>query len=285
MLYNPTDGIFLNIQSYINNVDMLYAVDNSERPDIEIIDKIKALSNKIEYIPLGDNYGIAKALNVGALKAIDSNCSWLLTMDQDGKFRGDSIYRIIEYINSREYNEKTAIVSPFHANKFVLNPKETVPEAETVLDVMTSGNFLNLKAYRANGEFDEKLFIDAVDDEYCLRLNMNGYNIIKINACILEHELGCFTKQKYFFGKKVTPTNHNPLRRYYMTRNRLHICKKYKNIVPVIVKKLKRAMFNEAIKIILYEDKKIKKIMAMIFGYTDFKKGKTGKYNGKIKLF
>ena len=59
VVYNPGDGVLNSINSYIDDLDILYVVDNSS------FDNTKLFNNdKIKYIPNMDNMGIAKALNV-----------------------------------------------------------------------------------------------------------------------------------------------------------------------------------------------------------------------------
>ena len=52
---------------------------------------------------------------------------------------------------------------------------------------MTSGSFLNLKVYKEAGPFVDKLFIDYVDFEYCLRLKKKGFKIYKLNNTYMQH--------------------------------------------------------------------------------------------------
>ena len=65
VLYNPDDDINNKIKSYINIIDKLFVVDNSNQDNSNILKKNK----KIEYIWNKGNVGIAKALNIAAEKA------------------------------------------------------------------------------------------------------------------------------------------------------------------------------------------------------------------------
>ena len=95
-----------NIFSYINFVDKVLVVDNSDKPtDLSNINK----TNKIEYISLNGNFGIAKALNVGLEYAFKYKYKYALTMDQDSKFSNNLIE---EYRKNQQAN--VAIYSPFY---------------------------------------------------------------------------------------------------------------------------------------------------------------------------
>ena len=103
---------------------------------------------------------------------------------------------------------------------------------------MTSGNLVNLDAFRQVGPFMDELFIDSVDHEYCIRLQINGYKVIQLNGVLLEHTLGerrkhlfiyplnFFKKNKSIVSYKIV-NNHNYIRKYYMVRNRLYVSRKY----------------------------------------------------------
>jgi rhamnosyltransferase len=142
--------------------------------------------------------------------------------------------------------------------------------------VMTSGNLLNIEAYDKIGGFWEELFIDWVDMEYCLRLNKIHYRVIQINQVILNHPLGEISKHK-LFKKTFYALNHSAKRRYYLTRNALHVLKKYKMEFPELVV-FTRDIFIYSLKsIILFEKNKFYKLIMMFKGYCDYKNGVFGK--------
>lgn len=247
VLYFPTERVNSNIKTYINHVEKLWIIDNTPN---EL--KFKYDKNKVEYIKLYKNLGIATALNLAAQKAIKEGYNWLLTMDQDSQFEKNSLGIMLETLNCIDI-EKIGILSPFHKTK----GREHVyaNELEKKEITMTSGNLLNLNIYKEIGGFLDKLFIDEVDHEYCYRLIKNNYKILQNNKSILKHELGDIKVYK-FYKIKIIITNHSKIRQYYMARNRVYIIKKYSNkriqyLGKVILK---------FIKVLLFEKDKIKKI-------------------------
>lgn len=62
VLYNPDDSVEENINSYVNQLDILYAVDNSERKNKELIERLRQ-NQKICYIDNHGNKGIAVAFS------------------------------------------------------------------------------------------------------------------------------------------------------------------------------------------------------------------------------
>ena len=170
------------------------------------------------------------------------------------------------------------IISPYHLTDDKIGIYKKIDTVVNTSTVMTSGNLLNLKAYKKVGKFEEKYFINYVDHEYCLRLKKNGFKIKVHKNSILIHKLGNMAS-KNFFGKKITYTNHNYIRRYYITRNRLNTISKYFFTDFVFSLKELKAIIFEWIKILLFEKDKIKKQKSIIKGIFDFIRNKYGKYD------
>lgn len=273
ILYNPKKDIITNILSYLNQVDLLYVVDNSDNINDSLVEKIQ-LFKKTEYIFNNSNIGIAAALNRGANKAIDDNFDLLLTMDQDSQISDNFIN---EMLKEFEKNSKIGILTPFIVHN--KNPKTPLNSGiENITVAMTSGSVLRLSAYQKIGGFIEKFFIDYVDNEYCLRMNSCGFNVLRLNSVYIYHELGDVKLRKFLY-KNVFPTNHPPQRLYYRTRNRFYVHKTYKNkfLEYVIFDRL--VFIKEILKIILYEKSKIEKFKMIFYGYRDFKNNKFGKFD------
>lgn len=266
--YNPTNKEKENINSYIKYVDKLYIVDNSEKENAFENNK------KIHYVFNGENLGIAKALNIGADLALKEKYDWLLTMDQDTSFKNDDVKKIFEYIKNNDM-KNIGIVSPWHDTKLhIQKPKE---EIDYPIDVMTSGNFLNLKILKKIGGFKDEYFIDGVDIEYCLRLKKYNYKVMRLNKFSIKHNLGNIS-YKHFFKKELLCLNHNYLRVYYRVRNYNYIKQEYHDIAPQfcdILVKIKALIWC----IIFYEKDKIRKLKSIYYAKKDFKNNIYGKYN------
>jgi len=266
--YNPTNKEKENINSYIKYVDKLYIVDNSEKENAFENNK------KIHYVFNGENLGIAKALNIGADLALKEKYDWLLTMDQDTSFKNDDVKKIFEYIKNNDM-KNIGIVSPWHDTKLhIQKPKE---EIDYPIDVMTSGNFLNLKIFKKIGGFKDEYFIDGVDIEYCLRLKKYNYKVMRLNKFSIKHNLGNIS-YKHFFKKELLCLNHNYLRVYYRVRNYNYIKQEYHDIAPEfcdILVKIKALIWC----IIFYEEDKIRKLKSIYYAKKDFKNNIYGKYN------
>jgi len=276
VLYNPEPVVVDNIQTYYASVEKLYVIDNTEHAAKEIIDEISRRLPNAEYIPFNENLGIAKALNEAATRAIQEGFEWILTMDQDSSASAGMVENLLK-VTSKVKHTMVGIIAP----QYIDDP---IPSAsngnavEEALTTITSGNLLNLVAFSDVGPFREELFIDFVDIDYCLRLNLKGYKVLISNQVKLEHQLGSASCHS-FFGRRLCTSNHNYIRRYYITRNRLAILKEYKNVCPDFYQSEKNKNFIEITKLILFEKNKLKKIKSILEGYIDFKRNKFGKYH------
>jgi len=272
VLYNPDQNIIGNIQSYINQLSMFYVVDNSEVYNNKIIETIKSFSIS-KYIFNGENLGIAKALNIGAEEAIKDGFKFLFTFDQDSKATPGMIETMISFLAEND-SSSIGILSPFQDNKGYKKPPSN--KITKVSNIATSGNLLNLEAYKQVGPFLDELFIDYVDVEYCLRLNDSGFKVIRLNTAILLHNLGNIIKRRFLF-RKVAVTNHSPLRLYYRTRNRFYVLRKYKYKFPLFSIHNFFRLFMETLKVACFERERIEKIRMMIKGYSHYKKNNFGR--------
>ena len=267
VFYNPSDANIQNIKKYEQSVDQLFIVDNSD-DDITRYQDTK----KIKYIKLHENKGIAYALNKGAKEAIAQGFNWLLTLDQDSQITKEIIENLKKYLETHD-TKKIGLISPYHD---IQTEEEIKGDEEEMIEVMTSGNIINLEAYQKIGGFKDWLFIDCVDTEYCMNLNIHGYKVLRLNKIKMKHQLGNL-KIHTLFGKKYPCYNHGPIRRYYIVRNNLYINQMYHEKYPDYCEHLLRVQKGQVKRILAFEKEKRKKLTMMYRGYKDFKKGIKGK--------
>lgn len=280
VLYNPDNDVIDNISSYIDQIELLFAVDNSDVV-APVIERLKE-NKKIIYISNNGNLGIAKALNIGATNAIELGCDFLLTMDQDSSASTGMIDEMLRCLEEQDI-PKVGIVSPIHLIGINVLPEDG-RGCEDVLTVWTSGNLLNLNVYKEVGPFFDELFIDFVDHEYCMRLNHRGYRVVQSCKAVLNHRIGQNIKKHKLLHLSLISSNHSHIRRYYITRNRFFVNKIYKKIFPEFYIDDMKKFLAEIITILLFEDHKFSKIGMIIKGYIDFVTGKIGRIDSRISV-
>lgn len=271
--YNPGSSIVNNIQSYLNQIGFLYIIDNSLKSNDQIFSCFNSTS-KISYLPQNKNIGVSAALNKAAVLSVQKGFKYLLTMDQDSRITEGMIEKMLLIDQDLE---KIGIITPFFVNKY---ETQTIPKQpySRILMEKTSGNLLNLEIYKKVGPFNEDFFIDYVDIEYCLRLNISGYEMIQANSAFLIHNEGALSERKFFF-RKVYVWNHNPLRWFYKIRNLFYLRDLYIQNFPDFFKKEYKFYIKHFIKILLYEDKKFEKFKYIIKGYMAYRRKLVGIYD------
>lgn len=282
--YNVENDFKNRINKLKGKVNEIIVVDNGSKA--ETISMLKELEKEITIIYLEKNKGIAYALNTGIKYSIEKGYDWILTLDHDSIVTDNMINNMLKCYEGfeGELKEKVAMLVPVHVeekeheNNRVINNEEVSSKSYTeVLTEITSGALTKASIYKSVGLYDEKLFIDLVDHDYCLSLNKKGFKVIQVNSAILIHNLGESVK-KSILGLKMIPTNHSPLRRYYMSRNRHYIWEKYKEDFPGWVLTDKRRFITENLKIVLFEDNKIEKFKYIREGIRDYKNNIFGEF-------
>jgi rhamnosyltransferase len=227
VLFQPDiDKLIANINSIAPQVGHIFIVDNASINSNEVISKFSG--DKYVIIKNSKNFGIAKALNQLIACARKNEYQWIITLDQDSI--SDSLLVKKLCLGIKKYPH-AVMVTPYiiDINLMSLEGYKSLylPESEIVEICQTSGTLTNVDAITSVGGFEEKLFIDHVDHEMCLRLRRGGYNIVRINSTYLLHEVGK-GKKINIFGKKIAYHYYNPKRVYYQTRNLLYMLRKYK---------------------------------------------------------
>ena len=83
--------------------------------------------------------------------------------------------------------------------------------------LISSGSLVPMEAFATVGEFDEGLFIDSVDLEWCCRARNRGFVLYGVCSARLDHRLG---DRRQAVLNVLELVVHSPERVYYMTRNR-----------------------------------------------------------------
>jgi rhamnosyltransferase len=275
VLYNPRKAVVKNIESYLLYLETLYVIDNSNNSDEELVQSLLSLGSKIVYISQQKNEGVASALNRGACLALNANYKWLLTMDQDSRFFDKSFF---DGWRTVPYNETIGLIAASYTANYDRWQRSYSPTYNEIHFVVTSGNILNLEAWSAVKGFENKLFIDEVDHDYCLKLRVNGYKILITKEIVMVHTIGEIFEDTTaaVSGRKLVL--HRPLRYYYMSRNVLYVCKKYVFVDLRFVASRLFYLLKNLIKIMLFYPHKLLYLRYFFLGFRDFLLSRYGAY-------
>ncbi|MEE5988673.1 glycosyltransferase [Ligilactobacillus equi] len=238
VVYNPGESPRFQtaFASVMANFERIYVFDNSSQPV-----KLPAGDGKIVYLTAGKNVGIARALNQIMLAAKRDGYDWVVTLDQDSVVPAKLAMVLAQNLT----DTKLAIVCPQVVDyRRQYQTVVTSPASEFVERAITSGSCTSVAAWEKVGGFDEWMFIDLVDNEFCKRLILAGYRILQLNKVILDQEYGeiqakSVTVQHFWQGIARLLGNQNfaklgyrkavnPVRVYYCNRNVIYVNRKFK---------------------------------------------------------
>lgn len=270
--YHPSKNVFYNLCILKKQIKDIIIVDNGSFDN-----EISNIESEFNVIRNNRNYGIAKALNIGVKYAIENNFEWIITFDQDSTITHNMIDTMMNAYNNlnESYKQKVMSLVPIAIERKLIKEKidsdiNNIKTQELIVEI-TSGNLVKTKVFKEIGLFDEELFIDYVDHDFCLRLNKSGFLLLQCKGAFLIHEMGNF-KWKRVFGKNRLYRDYPPLRVYYQTRNRFYICRKYKKDYPEFVRNDIKTFFRENLKMLLWGSDKINTIRMIFKGLIDSKK-------------
>ncbi|GDZ84749.1 glycosyltransferase family 2 protein [Leuconostoc citreum] len=264
--YNPDIRLLLdNVKAIINQVDKIFIVDNGS----DNLDQWNSLinSSNVSVFPLLENKGIAYAQNFGIKKSKEQSSDWVLTLDQDTILPTSYVVEIMR----NHFPSKVGIISGRFIDRSwkeinsIYNEK---PNIEEVNEIISSGNIVNICAWKNVGGFDENLFIDYVDFDFDYKLHRQEYGIYRVNNVVFEHEIGNGIPEsmiKTFLGlKKKHVFDHSAYRLYYINRNRIIVRAKFPEYGSPY-KMIVRELINLK-EILLFEKPKVNKLRFSIKG-------------------
>ena len=211
VLYNPSSKEIEHIADLTTLFDKLYVYDNSEKEE----HSYAFMSKNIKYISNRSNDGLSKAYNYILRLAQNDNVDWLSIYDQDSEITTSMVNTLKTYAEYCDFS-RVASICPY------IQYGETKPLCNKTREVnwtINSGQMINVKTIVGCGiEYDENLFLDRVDRDFCMQLEKKHLKIIQVENAIMKQNLG-----ELYIGVSI----HSPLRNYYMCKNRLYYNRKY----------------------------------------------------------
>lgn len=260
--FNPDlDRLMENIKSIVSQVDKVLLFDNGSQNQIFIESEFQDM---VIIIKSEKNVGIAAALNGLMKKSKELGATWMISLDQDSVCPPDFCDQMKEYL----YREDDfGIVAPviIDRNVGVIGHN---PEAEykSVKTCITSGSFTKIEAWDEVAGYDESMFIDSVDFEFCYRIRRAGYQVIQVRDVKLIHELGNSEKRRFLLWQ-VNVKNHSSFRKYYIARNNVYYPLKHRIWLHLIRGFLRNARL--ILVVLLYEQDKVSKVKVIAKGTID----------------
>ena len=278
--YRPDAAIIEYAQRIAEQVREVIIVDNAtDGAAAEWVNSLDAVRG-ITLIRNRANLGIAAALNIGVRRALQSGCSWIATFDQDTGIPENYFGQLLQVYKTCPEPAKVGMVVPSGWTEHDRSGKHSASTTRSWLFVagaIASGSLIKAEVFGAAGLYDEELFIDYVDTDFCLRAQRSGFKILSVASVFLEHELGQ-RQTRNLLGYTLSFRIHTAWRYYYIIRNRLLLYRRYGTVAPGWLLHDLRWLFMELGRIFLLENDRGPKIRAVVQGTKDGLKNKSGRH-------
>ncbi len=179
------------------------------------------------------NLGVATALNLACEVAWQDGCRYAISFDQDSTPDQAMISQLLsEFQAWQSQDGKVAAIGPqvvdVRYGAVTRSPFLWISRyrcsrvkdlgTQPVSLLITSGCLFDLNIWKTVAQFDDKLFIDLVDHNWCWRLAESGYTVLGTTNITMAHELSNGLEN---IGR-VTLTMYGPVRRYFQCRNAVY---------------------------------------------------------------
>lgn len=275
-LYNPNEKVIDNVCTVASQVDRVILCDNSKESKRELFSCIK----NVQYIGFGANLGLSKAFNI-VLK--DKKYNWkqediIVFFDQDSSVSDNYIEQIVdEFVELRHLGYKIGCLGPVFynsSNGTLEKPKiKSLMKEKTykVKNIITSSLVTQYKVLNEVNFWNENIFLDFVDWDFCWRIQKAGYGCFITERVILQHSVGSGEK-------KIGPIKLRigaPFRVYYQTRDALYLLEEDYVPLKMRIKLISTITVRPVIHYLFLEDKNKRKEYYSK-GIKDYKKGLRG---------
>jgi rhamnosyltransferase len=231
--FNPNaERLLEQVRALHGEVDDIVLIDNGSTVPVHSLPGIAASAARV--ITLASNAGVARGFNLGIAAARQRAAEFVLLLDDDSVPAPGMVERLVAACqdqarpgapgvaavgprvqDARDPNDYPFIQLGWTHNRHVRCG--TSPDEVIACDfLISSGSLVPMEAFKTIGEFDEGLFIDSVDLEWCCRARDRGLMLYGVCAARLDHRLG----DRRHAVLNVELVVHSPERVYYMTRNR-----------------------------------------------------------------
>ena len=290
--YHPDDAFEVRLGMIIRECSRVIVVDNSADPAVG-----HALALACRRFGCGlrvnaSNLGLAAALNRGFDELHRESCQWAVAFDQDSS-PGPGMLAALQMcaagtcptssmaIVGANWTDEARPSRPSRhlrahpACRLMFQRVPAIQDLQDVTCVITSGTLFHLPTWRALGGFDESLFLDLVDTEFCLRARKRGHRVAVAARARLQHRRGA-KRPVRFLWMTVWPAFMPPERLYGLFRNRVLLWRSHLWTAP------HWALFElvHAIKvsaeIVLLEDRKLAKLEGCLRGTWAGLRGRRG---------
>jgi rhamnosyltransferase len=267
-----------NIRIVLPQVQALVVVDNGSAAGETASLRESSQAFGFQLIENHENRGIAEALNQGIAWARSRGYRWVVLFDQDSTITNGFILQMFATWESHPRRERVGSIHPRYKDRVTgaEAPIQRAKDDDGPVTSLTSGALIPTWIFDRIGYFASDFFIDCVDIEFCFRLRASGYYVADSKEAVLLHSPG-HPERVSVMGFGFSPTHHSAARRYYMSRNRVVVYRRYIRLFPGLVLQYVYATLRETAKCFLAERDRARKLRNFLLGTWDGLVGRMGK--------
>ena len=239
--YHPDAHVGERLASIKRELQPVLVIDNStDRPAQDHLARICG-DVGVEYQPQATNLGLAAALNLAFTQLAARGFDHVVAFDQDSTPGPGFVAALLRthassarapaVVGANWFDEgrpgfDSRHLRPHPRWPLLFTRSAATTDLANVTCVITSGSLFSLAVWRELGGFDDGLFLDLVDTDYCLRARLAGFEIAVSSAARLAHRRGAKAPVRYV-GRTWWPAFMPPFRLRYLWRNRLLVAMRH----------------------------------------------------------
>ncbi|WP_158682884.1 MULTISPECIES: glycosyltransferase family 2 protein [Pseudomonas] len=262
-----------------SQVDVLIFLDNGASSNVLMAAPVERQS--LVYVDMEGNKGLGAALNKGFELAVNAGVDYVVTFDQDSHAEPQLIAKLGTAMAQAKLKDPRCIaVSPaffdrrdgkkvnfpfYQSVNGVIKPVFHSDDENGLVNVdilITSGMYISTQAWIEGHRYDEGLFVDFTDSEWCFRVRDQGYALYGCLNVEMGHALSDAPPVKLF---GLSFLRYSPVRRYFFFRATVAVCRM--NHMPTCWKKrLLLALVLRFFANLLIDKNKIQSLKMMLRG-------------------
>lgn len=273
--YNSSSVINTCLKSIPEEIPVIL-VDNASKDNC--CEVASSSRKNIKIIKNTENKGFGVANNI-ALEMVKTKFAFVL--NPDTVLQKDTIDKLLDA--AEQYPDAAIIAPTLHFENGQYQPtyknsvferenqttKFMVPEGDLSAHCLSgAAMLLRMKCFKDIGFFDPEIFLFYEDDDICLKMRKNGYDLVLTNRAQAVHLMG-----------KSTPPSSKViyLKNWHMMWSRLYLEMKYKSkssALDLCIKQLYFNAFKASFYVLLFKLPKIMKYFSRVMACIAFLMGK-----------
>ncbi|MFT6285986.1 MAG: rhamnosyltransferase [Halieaceae bacterium] len=235
--FNPNINRLRELQRLLQEDGISFCIIDNGSDNAAEIQQELASETDIEIIYNRNNMGVATAVNQLVQRARNLSAAYIMPLDQDALFAHGYAGKMLEKFKQLLASQPRlaalgAKVFDVGRNSYEPFVCFDLPWQKSKLEdlqfpfssadfLITSGTVMSVKCIEQVGAMREDLFIDSVDLDWSFRARAQGWSLAGCETSVIYQEIGAGVVRVPALGINVR--THQPLRYYYMTRNRVFL--------------------------------------------------------------